>query len=119
MKRFVAILISCLAFLNGSGDVIRWQITGDEDVNGHPSVYTYIGTVHGEDSNIGIRLAAYDSSGNFVSYLHPVYGNPSGAFDSATVDYEFDDEYIGTRNDIPTGPRQSMYDGIDPYECLF
>ena len=110
-KRLIVILLSFLAFLTGSGDVLRWQITGNEDVNGNPSVYTYIGSVYGDDASIGIRLAAYDSSGNFVSYLHPVYGNPGGAFDPATVDYEFDDEYIGTRADLPANLRQALYSG--------
>lgn len=110
-KTLIFIYFACLAFFSGSGDILYWQITGNENVDGNPDVYTFIGAVHGSDTEIGVRLAAYDSSGNLVSYLNPVYGNPSGAFDPATVDYEFNDEYIGTRDDLHLPARQALYSG--------
>ena len=34
MKRLVAILISCLAFFTGSGDVLLWQVNENTKVDG-------------------------------------------------------------------------------------
>ena len=111
MRGLIFICLSFLAFLTGSGDVIYWQITGNENVDGNPNVYTFIGTVHGSDTEIGVRLAAYDSSGNFVSYLNPIYKNPDDPYGSPTIDYEFNDEYIGTRDDLHLPSRQALYSG--------
>ncbi len=48
-KRLVAILIACLAFLNGSGDVLLWTVDGDATVDGESSVYTFLSPVPDDD----------------------------------------------------------------------
>lgn len=47
-----------------------------------------------------MRIAAYDSNGNFVSYLNPIYGNPDDPYGPPYIDYEFNDQWIGTRENF-------------------
>lgn len=111
----------CLFSYVGNGDILRWAIAGSENAN-DGKTKEYISDVYSflvPDENIGVRLAAYDKNGNFISYLHPLYKNPDDPYGAGTIDYEFDDEYIGTRSDLPAQTRQALYDGIDPYERLF
>jgi len=49
MKRLIAILFSCLAFLTGSGDVLLWTVNGDATVDGESSVYALLSPVPEDD----------------------------------------------------------------------
>ena len=121
MKKILVIFALCMFSFVGMGDVLNWQITGSENAR-DGDTREYISDVYSFlvlDEEIGVRLAAYDRDGNFIQYLHPMYRNPSDPYAAGTIDYEFDDEYIGTKDNLPTGPRQAMYDGTDPIERLF
>ena len=85
MKRFVAILISCLAFLNGSGDVLYWQVSETATVDGGsirdfvepfgtyeeelPNGETYIGY------NVAARVKVTGGNLSQPEYLRIYFGN--------------------------------------------
>lgn len=127
MKKILVIFALCMLSFVGvawdnSDSIMYWQLgdTGNT-VNGGPNdVYTFLGFDY-SDADIGVRIAAYDKNGNLVKYLNPVYNAPSGSgpFDPGSVDWEYNDEYIGTRSDLPTGPRQAYYGPDDYLEMLF
>ena len=101
------------------GDVLRWQITDCENVDGSPDAYTYLRIEHLNNDD-SMRLAAHRKNGDFVSYVLPAYGNLDCAFDLASADSKFDDEWTEIRrDDFSVGPMQAMCIGIHPYECLF
>jgi hypothetical protein len=90
--------MSCFGWDNVDS-IMYWQLgdTGNTVDDGPNDVYTFLGFDHANDE-IGVRIAAYDKDGNLVKYLNPVYPNnpdyPSG------IDWEYNDQYIGTRDDI-------------------
>ena len=122
LKKFIYLILICILPFIGMGDVLRWLISGSENVY-DSETQEYISDVFSflvPDEDFGVRLAAYDRDGNFVSYLHPIYKNPDDPYGAGTIDYEFDDQYVGTRDDLwLTRTSQALYDGVDPYECLF
>ena len=122
VKKILAIFALCMFSFTGTGDILRWAVLGSENAN-DGETKEYISDVYSflvPDEDIGVRLAAYDRDGNFVSYLHPIYKNPDDPYGAGTIDYEFDDQYVGTRDDLwLTRTSQALYDGVDPYERLF
>lgn len=127
MKKLLVIFALCmLSFVGvaweGNDSIMYWQLrdTGNTVDDGPNDVYTFLGFDHANDE-IGVRIAAYDKDGNLVKYLNPVYGAPSGSgpFDPGSIDWEYNDELIGTRSDLPASIRQAYY-GLDDYlEMLF
>ena len=116
----IAICLLCpsTAFAwDGNDNIMMWMLsdTGNT-VDDGPDVYTYLGVAHAND-DIGVRIAAYDNSGNLVKYLNPVYGGAEG--ESGFIDWDYNDEYIGTRDDLPAEIRQAYYGPSDYAEMLF
>ena len=108
------ISFSCFAW-DGNDNIMLWQVnpTGNTVDDGPNDVYTFLGFDHAND-DIGVRIAAYDKDGNLIKYLNPVYPE-----EFAGVDWEYNDEYIGTRDDLPASTRQAYYGGEDYTERLF
>lgn len=126
MKKILVIFALCMfQFVGVAWDnvdsIMYWQLgdTGNT-VDGGQNVYTFLGFDHADDE-IGVRIAAYDKDGNLIKYLNPVYGPPpgSGLFDPGSIDWEYNDEYIGTRDDLPAKIRQVYYGPDDYLEMLF
>ena len=113
--------VICQAW-NGTDSILYWQLKDTENTvdDGPNDVYTFLGFDHAND-DIGVRIAAYDNSGNLVKYLNPVYGAPSGSgpFDPGSIDWEYNDELIGTRDDLPVQAQQAYYGRDDYLETLF
>jgi len=68
MKRLVAILISCLTFLNGSGDVLRWQIDSSSFVN-NIDMYSFISSLPEDDDNWAVGRVKVTSGSGVVTYI--------------------------------------------------
>lgn len=123
-KKLTALVVICAMSLLGYGwddndHTMYWQVTGTGNtVNGGPNdVYTFLGIDHADDE-LGVRIAAYDKEGNLVKYLNPAYPNnpdfPSG------IDWEYNDQPIGTRDDFwMTRGSQAYYGPEDYMEHLF
>ncbi len=85
MKRFIAILFSCLAFLTGIGDVLQWQINENASVdNSSLTVYNFLEP----DREIGAQAVIYDSQGNFIKGL-PLVDDP-----------DYSDSFVGSKEDL-------------------
>ena len=112
----VLCLLSLIGFgWEGRDNTMYWQVTGTGNtVNGGDNVYTYLGVSHSDDE-LGVRIACYDSDGNFIRYLNPAYPDPLNY-----VDWEYNDQYIGTRDDFwLTRGSQAYYGPEDYMEHLF
>lgn len=122
MKIFIALLICMFMFAGFAWDnvdsIMYWQLgsTGNTVDNGPSDVYTFLGFDHANDE-LGVRIAAYDKDGNLVKYLNPVYGPVDG--NPGYIDWEYNDELIGTRSDLPASTRQAYYGPDDYLEMLF
>ena len=125
--KFLLFALACLLSVVGAAwdnadSIMYWQLgdTGNTVDDGPNDVYTFLGFDHANDE-IGVRIAAYDKDGNLVKYLNPVYGAPEGSspFDPGSIDWEYNDEYIGTRDDLPATIRQAYYGSYDYLEMLF
>ena len=120
-KKFIALLICMFTFAGfaweGNDNIMLWQVTGTGNSvdDGPNDVYTFLGFDHSDDE-LGVRIACYDKNGNLVKYLNPVYGGEYG------IDWEYNDEYLGTRDELPTAHmpgRQAYYGPSDYMEYLF
>lgn len=102
----------------GNDNIMMWQVNDSANVDGSPSVYTYLQANYSDDE-FGVRIAVYDSSGNLLKYCNPVYGDypePGQTY----IDYEFNDQYVGTKDDFGlTVASQAYYGPDDYYEKLF
>lgn len=101
MRKLVSII--CLIFFfssvfgwDGNDNILYWQITDSESgdtgytVDGGPdTLFMFLGYDHSDDE-LGVRIAAYDSNGNLVKYLNPVY--PDTPEFPGGVDWEFNDQ---------------------------
>ena len=114
MKRFVAILISCLAFLTGSGDVLYWQVddtakvfNGENDTIG-TSIIGFIG-----DRECGARAVV--TGGDLAQpYYLSTYSKDNGTLDGELgVDFGESGGYWGSG--VPTG-NQSSIEQLEPSE---
>lgn len=124
MKKILVIFALCMfSFVGISWDnvdsIMYWQLgdTGNTVDGGPNDVYTFLELDHANDE-FGVRIAAYDKDGNLVKYLNPVYPNnpdyPGG------IDWEYNDQIIGTRDDISMFGKGQAYYGPDDYlEMLF
>lgn len=100
MKRLITILLSCLAFLNGSGDVLWWTVDENATVDTEPNITLseYLGTLPyspwSEDAETYTEYLAQvvvmNNSGQTVATLpagwstgetNPYSGNPMWEFD--------------------------------------
>lgn len=120
MKKYFYTFIVCLFSLVGWGwegndNIMMWQVndTGNTVDGGPNDVYTFLGIDHSDDY-IGVRIACYDKDGTFIKYLNPVYPEEWGG-----IDWEYNDEFIGTRDDLPATLRQAYYGPNDYSEKLF
>ena len=125
MKRFIeslmSILFACLSLATayaweGNDSTLFWQIedNGNTVDDGPNDVYTFLGFEHADDE-LGVRVACYDRDGNFVNYLNPAYPDPLDY-----IDWEYNDQVIGTRDDIRMTKGSQAYYGRDDYlERLF
>jgi len=113
---FMAVFV-CFGW-DGNDNVLMWQLgSGGNTVDGGPnSVYTFLGIDHADD-DIGVRIAAYDRDGNLIKYLNPIYGAEGD--DSSFIDWEYNDECIGTRDDLPASIRQAYFGSSSYQEYLF
>ena len=125
MKKVAAFLFSffilacpCLGW-DEKDSILYWQLgSSGNTVDGGPNdVYTFLGFDHANDE-LGVRIAAYDKDGNLVKYLNPVY--PSNPDYPGGIDWEYNDQMIGTRDDIWMTRASQAYYGPDNYlEMLF
>ena len=123
MKKILVIFALCIFSFagiawNNVDSIMYWQLgdTGNTVDGGPNDVYTFLGIDHA-DNELGVRIAAYDKDGNLVKYLNPVY-NADGDNPGYT-DWEYNDELIGTRSDLPASARQAYYGPDDYIERLF
>lgn len=99
IKGFIALLVCMFTFAGlaweGNDNIMFWQITasGNSVDDGPNDVYTFLGFDHSDDE-LGVRIACYDKYGNLVKHLNPVYPDYGG------VDWEYNDQMIGTRDDF-------------------
>ena len=122
MKKLLTVLLCILAISSfawdGNDNIMYWMLSGTGNtVDGGSDVYTYLGVAHANDE-IGVRIAAYDNSGNLVKYLNPVY--PDSPDVPGGIDWEYNDQIVGTRDDISMfGTGQAYYGTSDYVEMLF
>ena len=110
--------MSAFAWEN-SDSILYWQIgeTGNTVDDGPSSVYTFLGFDHADDE-IGVRIACYDKYGNLIKHLNPVY--PDSPDVPGGIDWEYNDQIIGTRDDFwMTRASQAYYGPNDYMERLF
>ena len=123
MKKILVIFALCVLPFTGvawdnADSIMYWQLgdAGNIVDDGPNDVYTFLGFDHANDE-IGVRIAAYDKDGNLVKYLNPVY--PDSPEVPGGIDWEYNDEWIGTRDDLPARNRQAYYGPDDYLEMLF
>lgn len=99
MKKWKVLILTMCMFLSSilSADILLWCVSGNEIVDNNSSLYSYLGSTYGESEEYGVRLAAYNQAGSLVSYLNPVYFDEGG---NSFIDREFNDQYVGTRDDF-------------------
>ena len=99
----------------GNDNIMQWQVNDSANVDGGPnSVYKFLGLEYPDDE-FGVRIVCYDKDGTFIKYLNPVYPAEYGG-----VDWEFNDQYVGTRDDFGSTQTSQAYYGPNDYsEKLF
>ena len=115
----VCALVSPSLGWEGNESIMYWQITdtGNTVDDGPDDVYTFLGYDHAND-DLGVRIAAYDSGGNLIKYLNPVY--PDTPDYPGGIDWEYNDQPIGTRDDFWMTRASQAYYGMSDYaEVLF
>ena len=78
MKRFVAILTMCLAFLTGSGDTLWWTVDENATIDGvdGSSLYSFLDSKsYGGEDDIwyGAKVVVKDNSGAKIGTLDLYY----------------------------------------------
>ena len=122
VKTFILLLICMFMFArlawNNVDSIMYWQLgsTGNTVDDGPNDVYTFLGFNHANDE-IGVRIAAYDKDGNLVKYLNPIWKDENRV---KHIETDFNDSYVGTRDDIWMTRASQAYYGPDGYlEMLF
>jgi hypothetical protein len=133
MKRLVAILISCLAFLTVSGDILYWQVDENATVDTEPNttLYSYLGNLPystwSEDAETYTEYLAQvvvvNNNGQTVAILpagwstgetNPYSGNPMWQFDPDVTVVEIghpDAGYVGSAWNVS----QLYHDMLEEY----
>ena len=78
MKKFALVLISCLAFLNGSGDTLWWTVDENATIDGveGSSLYSFLNSKpYGGEDDIwyGAKVVVKDNSGAKIGTLDLYY----------------------------------------------
>ena len=121
MKKLLIGFVLCMISFIGMGwddndYTMHWQVKDEGNrVNDGPNdVYTFLGFDHADDE-IGVRIACYDKDGTFIKYLNPAYPDPINE-----IDWDYNDQIIGTRDDLALyGKGQAYYGPSDYSEKLF
>ena len=119
-KMIYVILMMLLPFIGwgweGNDNIMMWQVNDSANVDGSPSVYTYLQANYSDDE-FGVRIACYSSDGTFIRYLNPIWEDDNHV---KHIETEFNDQYVGTRDDFwYTQTSQAYYGPDDYYEKLF
>ena len=94
---------------------MHWQVKneGNRVDDGPNDVYTFLGFDHANDE-LGVRISCYDKDGTFIKYLNPAYPDPINE-----IDWDYNDQPIGTRDDLWMAKGQAYYGSPDYSERLF
>ena len=119
MKRLIAILISCLAFLNGSGDVLYWTIDTTSFVD-DDEMYSFISPLP-DDDNWAVGRVKITSVSGEVKYLDTYV--PSGNQNIPGITLPGNEGYYvgggGSFEGIPENTQAILPSGIDATTALF
>ena len=104
IRHIVALLFAVAFFTFGRGDVLMWQVNGDANVDGSPSVYSFLAS----DQEIGALVCAYSADGVFIKNLNLVY------------DPDYADSFVDSKDSLwQMRAIQSYIDQELPMEALF
>ena len=114
----ICLMLSMQCFgWNDQDYTLLWQVTETGNtVDGNPDLYTFLGIDHSNDE-LGVRIAAYNANGDLIRYLNPAYELEDH---TSYIDWDYNDQMIGTRDDIwMTRASQAYYGPSDYMEYLY